>query len=113
MLRTSTPRCVEPSPTSSSATTVAMGYRRLQASLARQRASISEKVVQRLMKQESLVVAKPKRRRYGSYLGEISPAPDNLLNRDFRAAAPNDKWLTDITEFQIPAGKVCLSRGRP
>lgn len=85
------------------------GYRRLQASLARQRASISEKVVQRLMKQESLVVAKPKRRRYGSYLGEISPAPDNLLNRDFRAAAPNEKWLTDITEFQIPAGKVYLS----
>ncbi|MDP9917273.1 transposase InsO family protein [Variovorax boronicumulans] len=85
------------------------GYRRLQASLARQRASISEKVVQRLMKQESLVVAKPKRRRYGSYLGEISPAPDNLLNRDFRAGAPNEKWLTDITEFQIPAGKVYLS----
>jgi hypothetical protein len=70
------------------------GYRRLQASLARQRASISEKVVQRLMKQESLVVAKPKRRRYGSYLGEISPAPDNLLNRDIRAAAPNKKWLS-------------------
>lgn len=85
------------------------GYRRLQASLNRQRANISEKVVQRLMKQESLVVARPKRRRYGSYLGEISPAPDNLLNRDFRAAAPNEKWLTDITEFQIPAGKVYLS----
>lgn len=65
--------------------------------------------MQRLMKQESLVVARPKRRRYGSYLGEISPAPDNLLNRDFRAAAPNEKWLTDITEFQIPAGKVYLS----
>ncbi|BCN13362.1 hypothetical protein RPSD_52470 (plasmid) [Ralstonia solanacearum] len=46
---------------------------------------------------------------YGSYLGEISPAPDNLINRDFRAAAPNEKWLTDITEFQIPAGKVYLS----
>ncbi|MDP9917505.1 transposase InsO family protein [Variovorax boronicumulans] len=46
---------------------------------------------------------------YGSYLGEISPAPDNLLNRDFRAGAPNEKWLTDITEFQIPAGKVYLS----
>ncbi|MET3383331.1 transposase InsO family protein [Variovorax paradoxus] len=25
------------------------------------------------------------------------------------AAAPNEKWLTDITEFQIPAGKVYLS----
>jgi transposase InsO family protein len=61
------------------------------------------------MKQESLIAGTPKRRRYGSYLGEISPAPDNLVNRDFRAAAPNKKWLTDITEFQIPAGKVYLS----
>jgi transposase InsO family protein len=65
--------------------------------------------VQRLMKQEQLVVARPRRRRFGSYLGEISPAPDNLINRDFHAKAPNVKWLTDITEFQIPAGKVHLS----
>lgn len=85
------------------------GYRRLQASLIRQCITVSEKVVQRLMKQENLVVSKPKRRRYGSYLGEISPAPENLINRDFRATAPNEKWLTDITEFQIPAGKVYLS----
>ena len=85
------------------------GYRRLQASLTRQDVTISEKVVQRLMKQESLVVAKPKRRRYASYLGEISPAPENIIDRDFQAAAPNKKWLTDITEFQIPAGKVYLS----
>ena len=85
------------------------GYRRLQASLARQSVIISEKVVQRLMKQEQLVVPKPRRRRFGSYLGEISPAPDNLINRDFHAKAPNVKWLTDITEFQIPAGKVYLS----
>ena len=42
-------------------------------------------------------------------MGEISPASDNLLNRNFSAGAPNEKWLTDITEFQIPAGKVCLS----
>ena len=85
------------------------GYRRMQASLTKQSVCISEKVVQRLMKQECLVAVTPKRRRYGSYLGEISPAPDNLINRDFRAAAPNEKWLTDITEFQIPAGKVYLS----
>lgn len=85
------------------------GYRRIQASLTKHSVSISEKVVQRLMKQECLVAATPKRRRYGSYLGEISPAPDNLINRDFRATAPNAKWLTDITEFQIPAGKVYLS----
>jgi len=85
------------------------GYRRLQASLTRQDVAISEKVVQRLMKQESLVVPKPRKRRYASYLGEISPAPENLINRDFQAAVPNEKWLTDITEFQIPAGKVYLS----
>lgn len=85
------------------------GYRRMQASLERQEVFISEKVVQRLMKEESLVVATPKRRRYASYLGEISPAPENLINREFQAAVPNEKWLTDITEFQIPAGKVYLS----
>lgn len=85
------------------------GYRRLQASLARQSVTISEKIVQRLMKQEHLVVARPRRKRFGSYLGEISPAPENIINRDFHANAPNVKWLTDITEFQILAGKVYLS----
>ena len=85
------------------------GYRRLRAALGRHKFSLSEKVVRRLMKQECLVVAAKKRRKYGSYLGEISPAPDNLINRDFQAAAPNEKWLTDITEFHIPAGKVYLS----
>jgi transposase InsO family protein/transposase-like protein len=85
------------------------GYRRMHASLRRLCIFLSEKVVRRLMKQENLIAATPRRRRYGSYLGEISPAPDNLINRDFRSAAPNQKWLTDITEFQIPAGKVYLS----
>ncbi len=51
------------------------GYRRMQASLARQSVIISEKVVQRLMKQEQLVVPRPRRWRFRSYLGEISPAP--------------------------------------
>lgn len=85
------------------------GYRRMRAALGRRHLHISEKVVQRLMKQECLIVAANRRRRYGSYLGEISPAPENLINRDFQAATPNEKWLTDITEFQIPAGKVYLS----
>lgn len=85
------------------------GYRRMQASLTRQCVNISEKVVRRLMKQECLVAATRKRRRYASYMGEISAAPDNLVARDFSASAPDEKWLTDITEFQIPAGKVYLS----
>jgi transposase InsO family protein len=32
-----------------------------------------------------------------------------VLQRDFHAELPNQKWLTDITEFSIPAGKVYLS----
>ena len=85
------------------------GYCRIHASLGRQHVSTSEKVVQRLIKQERLIVATKKRRPYGSYLGEISPAPENIINRNFQASAPNEKWLTDITEFQLPAGKVYLS----
>jgi transposase InsO family protein len=57
-------------------------YRRLHASLSDQCVNVSEKVVRRLMKQERLVAATSRRRRYGSYMGEISPAPDNVLNRD-------------------------------
>ena len=85
------------------------GYRRMHAALGRRQLSLSEKVVQRVMKQECLIVTANKKRRYGSYLGEISPAPENLINRDFRADTPNEKWLTDITKFHIPAGKVYLS----
>ena len=85
------------------------GYRRIQASLSRQRVFVSEKVIQRLMKQEHLQAARPKRRGYRSYIWEITPAPENIVNRDFNAVAPNEKWLTDISEFQIPAGKVYLS----
>ena len=39
----------------------------------------------------------------------LGVAPQLLSNRDFQADSPNEKWLTDITEFQIPAGKVYLS----
>jgi putative transposase len=82
------------------------GYRRLKAYMTRDYILISEKVVRRLMKQEALFVPKPKRRRYSSYLGEFSPAPENIIDREFQAVAPNEKWLTDITEFHIRAGKV-------
>ena len=85
------------------------GYRRIQASLNKQQVFVSEKVVQRLMRQEHLQAPRPRRRGYRSYVGEITPAPENIVNRDFHATAPNEKWLTDISEFQIPAGKVYLS----
>ena len=61
------------------------------------------------MKEESLIVKVKKTGKYNSYAGEITPPVDNVINRNFKALHPNEKWLTDITEFAIPAGKVYLS----
>lgn len=85
------------------------GYRRIHASLKNLGILVSEKVVRRLMKEDGLMVRCIKQKKYSSYAGEISPAVPNLVNRNFHADAPNMKWLTDITEFSIPAGKVYLS----
>lgn len=85
------------------------GYRRLHALLKKSGVTVSEKVVRRLMSEEGLVVRSIKRRKYSSYIGEISPEVANIINRNFHAEQPNEKWLTDITEFSIPAGKVYLS----
>ena len=85
------------------------GYRRIHALLKRENIIVSEKVIRRIMKEEQLIVKIKRTRKYNSYQGEISPAVDNLINRNFSASKPNEKWLTDITEFAIPAGKVYLS----
>ena len=85
------------------------GYRRIHALLAREGTRVSEKVVRRIMLECGLVVVMKKKRKYKAYQGEVAPAADNLIKRDFHAEAPNVKWITDITEFSIPAGKVYLS----
>ena len=41
--------------------------------------------------------------------GETTPAPGNLVNRDFTAERPNEKWLTDTTETKAGDDKVYLS----
>lgn len=85
------------------------GYRRIYAVLRKSGDIISEKVVRRIMCEEHLAVHCAKRKKYSSYMGEISPAVANIVSRDFHADAPNMKWLTDLTEFALPAGKVYLS----
>lgn len=85
------------------------GYRRIHVMIRRMGITVSEKVIRRIMREEGLKAICIKRKRYNSYMGEISPAVDNIINRDFHADQPNQKWLTDITEFHIPAGKVYLS----
>lgn len=85
------------------------GYRRLYGSLRNLGIRISEKVIRKIMGQEQLVVIGKRKRKYSSYQGEVTPAVPNIIARDFHAAAPNVKWLTDLTEFHIPAGKIYLS----
>lgn len=85
------------------------GYRRIHALLKREGSIVSEKIVRRIMREECLVVKIKKTAKYNSYAGEITQAVPNEIERDFYAEKPNSKWLTDITEFAIPAGKVYLS----
>ena len=86
------------------------GYRRITAV-----AGVGEWTVRDIMRDEGLVArAAKKKRRYSSYEGEISEAPPNLLRDEkgkhrFGADRPNELWITDVTEFRIPAGKVYLS----
>lgn len=85
------------------------GYRKIYMLLQKEGSIVSEKVIRRIMKEENLTVKQKRSRKYNSYKGEITPAVDNLIARDFHAEKPNQKWLTDITEFSIKAGKVYLS----
>ena len=86
------------------------GYRRVKAML---RTGASEKAVRRIMAEDGLTAHVPRRRRYSSYEGETTPAPDNLVTRDFTAERPNEKWLTDITPDQGPKREgVPLAAGR-
>ena len=41
-------------------------------------------------------------------MGEVGQSTKYIINRDFQTDIPNAKWLTDITEFHKPAGKVYL-----
>ena len=85
------------------------GYRRIYGLLKREKLTVSEKVVRQIMREEGLIVICKRRRKYNSYRGEISPSVPNKIERNFHADKPNQKWLTDITEFALPAGKVYLS----
>ena len=50
-----------------------------------------------------------RRQKYRSYKGEVGKIAENLLNRDFQAEKPNQKWVTDVTEFNLFGQKLYLS----
>ncbi|WP_285958931.1 hypothetical protein [Thomasclavelia spiroformis] len=70
---------------------------------------ISKKVVRRLMKETESIVLAIKRKKFSSYIGEISSAIPNIIDRNFKANKPNENLLTDIEEFYVKSDKIYLS----
>ena len=84
------------------------GYRRITAELHNRGFHLNHKTIQRLMKQLGLI-CRVRAKKYRSYKGEVGKIAPNLLNRDFRAEKPNQKWVTDVTEFRLFGEKLYLS----
>ena len=84
------------------------GYRRITAAMCKSGNAVNHKTVQRLMSElglKSLVRIKKYRSRRGE-LGRVAP---NLLQRQFHAKQAKQKWVTDVTEFNVAGEKVYLS----
>lgn len=84
------------------------GYRRITDQLNNNGIIINHKTVLRLMKSlglKSLIRVK----KYKSYKGKLGKIAPNILERKFKADAPNKKWATDITEFNVLGKKLYLS----
>lgn len=64
------------------------------------------------MSEEWLKVIKCRNNRYSSYLGELSPLVENIVNQSFATSSPNEKWIIDISEFATSKGKIYLSVSR-
>ncbi|WP_285112662.1 IS3 family transposase [Leclercia adecarboxylata] len=84
------------------------GYRRVALALRREGGALNHKVVQRLMNLLHLKAA-IKVKRYSSWRGEHGHTADNILQRNFKASRPNEKWVTDVTEFAVSGRKLYLS----
>ena len=84
------------------------GYRRITTELHNRGFSMNHKTVQRLMKELGLV-CRVRIKKYRSYKGEVGKIAPNLLNRNFYAEKPNQKWATDVTEFSLFGEKMYLS----
>ena len=84
------------------------GYRRVTSQLRNDGMTLNHKTVQKLMVEMSLY-GKRKKAKYKSYKGEIGKIAPNVIDGDFVAAAPNQKWTTDVTEVKIKDKKIYLS----
>ena len=83
------------------------GYRRVTIWLERKGIHHNPKTILRVMNKYSLLSV-VRRRRYCNY-SQALHRYDNLLNRDFHADRPNQKWVTDISYIKTAQGFLYLS----
>lgn len=84
------------------------GYRRITMEMHNRGYVINHKTVLRLMNEEK-IKCMVRIKKYRSYKGEVGKVAPNLLERDFSTSAPNEKWVTDVTEFSLFGRKLYLS----
>jgi transposase InsO family protein len=84
------------------------GYRRIRDELVSRGQKVNHKKVQRIMKELGLKCL-VRMKKYKSYKGTVGKIAPNILDRHFTADAPNEKWVTDITEFKLFGEKLYLS----
>ena len=84
------------------------GVRRVHNELINRGFKVNHKRVQSLMHKEGLKGKRPKER-YHSYKGTIGKVANNIINRDFSATAPLQKWTTDVSQFNFSWGKCYFS----
>lgn len=84
------------------------GYRRITAQMKNMGYKINHKTVQRLMGVLELK-CKIRKVRYRSYKGEVGKIAPNVLERNFKASLPNQKWATDVTQINIKNEKIFFS----
>jgi putative transposase len=84
------------------------GYRRVTAAIRGRGDAVNHKTVQRLMVEMGLKsLVRPKK--YRSYKGQAGRVAPDLLQRQFWAKRMNQKWATDVTEFNVAGEKLFLS----
>jgi putative transposase len=84
----------------------AFGYRFIADELPEKGITAGENRVQRLCRDHGIWSVFSKKRGLNRKPGP--PVHDDLVERDFTAAAPNELWLTDITEHPTGEGKLYL-----
>ena len=83
------------------------GYRRVHLWLKRKEIYCNPKTVLRVMQKYNLLSV-VRRKKYHYYSQALHKYP-NLLNRDFNAERPNQKWVTDISYIHTQQGVLYLS----